>query len=139
MPPCYLWMQEHIFQDLMVFILLSAVPESELGLNMGAGKPMVFPKWVTWVQVWFSFLAHCGTLLPIPWYHGYVQVNSNKVILIFTVFFLLFFSVFSVNSSCHTVMEPNMALSATHTSLLLTINPLSPLTPTPIQLQKQCK
>ena len=84
-------MQEHIFLDLMVFILLSAVPESELGLNTGAGKPAVFPKWVMWVQVWFSFLAHCGTPLPIPWYHGYVWVDSNKVILIFTVFFLFLF------------------------------------------------
>src|ERR1700683_231491 len=110
MPPCYLWMQEHIFKGLMVFILLSAGPESELRLNTGAGKPAVFSKWVTWVQVWFSFLAHCGTLLPVPWYHGYVQVNSNKVILIFT-FFSYFFSIFSVNSSCHTVMEPTMALS----------------------------
>ena len=95
MPPCYLWMQEHIFQDLMVFILLSAGPESELGLNTGAGKPVVFRKWVMWVRVWFSFLAHCGTPLPIPWYHGYVRVNSNKVILIFTVFFLFLLAFFS--------------------------------------------
>ena len=51
-------MQEHIFKDLMVFILLSAGPESELGLNMGVGKPVVFPKRVMWVRVWFSFLAH---------------------------------------------------------------------------------
>jgi hypothetical protein len=62
-------------------------------LTTGVGKPAVFPKWVPWVRVQFSFLAHCGTLLPVPWYHGYVQVNYSKVNLILTVFFLIFFIV----------------------------------------------
>ena len=64
-----------------------------------------------------------GTLLPIPWYRRYVQINYNNVILIFT----FFFNVFSVNSSCHTMTEPNVASLAAHTS---------PLTPTLIPPQK---
>ena len=72
-----------------------------LGLNTCASKPRVFPKWVPWVQVQFSFLAHHGTLLPIFQYHRYVQVSYNKVTLIFTVFFSysigVFFSKFIVS------------------------------------------
>ena len=64
-----------------------------IGLNTGAGKPAVLPKQVTRVRVRFSFLAHRGTPLPVLRYCGYVRVNPNKVILIFTLFFL-FFSVF---------------------------------------------
>jgi hypothetical protein len=64
-----------------------------VGLNKGAGKPAVLPKRVTRVRVRFSFLAHRGTPLPVPRYFGYVRVNSNKVVLIFIVFFLNIFSV----------------------------------------------
>ena len=83
-----------------------------LGLNTGAGKPAVLPKWVMQVQVRFSFLAH---RYPYLQYFEYAQVNSNMVILIFTVFslfFPLFFSKFIMSHHDGT----NMALSATHTS-----------------------
>ena len=44
----------------------SAISHDEsIGLNTGAGKPVVLPKWVTWVWVQFSFLAHCSTPLPV--------------------------------------------------------------------------
>ena len=63
--------------------------------------------------------------------------GTHKVILIFTVFYLFFFSMFFlVNSLCHAVTEPDIALSATCTSWLLTINTHFPLTPTPTPLQK---
>jgi hypothetical protein len=65
--------------------------EGRLGLNTGAGKPTVFPKRVCWVWVWFPFLAHHGTPLPILRYCGYVRVNYNKVILNFIVCFSYFF------------------------------------------------
>src|ERR1700745_3928465 len=28
---------------------------------MGTGKPVGFPKWVTWVRVWCWVLVHCNT------------------------------------------------------------------------------
>ena len=33
-----------------------------LGFNTGTGKPVVFPKRVSWVQVQFWFLAYRDTL-----------------------------------------------------------------------------
>ena len=59
------------------------------------------------------------------------------VSLIFIVLKLFFLNVFLLlNSSRHTVTQPNMAMPATHTSSSLTIK-LSPLTPTPIPLQNK--
>src|ERR1700685_3910749 len=88
-----------------------------LGLNTGAGKPAVLPKQVTWVWVWFSFLAHHSTLLPVLRYFGYVWVNFNKVILIFTVFFLIFFQCFFFSKFITSHRDgTNMALSAMCTS-----------------------
>jgi hypothetical protein len=111
-----------------------------LGLNTGAGKPAVFPKRVWRVQVRFSFLAHRGTPLPVPRYCGYVRVNPNKVILIFTVFFFLFFfqCFFSKFITSRRDETKYGTVSRTHTFASYHQPTLS-FTPTPIQLQKQCK
>ena len=50
--------------------------------------------------------------------YGYVQVNYNMVSPIFIVFFFLLFLL--LNSSRHTVMQPNMAMPIVHLSLPLT-------------------
>ena len=126
---CDVWLMNHL-----KLYSIGALMQ-HLGLNTGAGKPTELPKRVMRVQVRFSFLAHHGTPLPVPWYFGYVRVNSNKVILIFTVFFLFSFGIFSVNSSRHTVTEPIWLCQPR----IYLGNPLSPLTLTPIPLQKQCK
>ena len=63
-------------------------------------------------------VAHC---VPIPRYHKYAWVNYNKVRINLIVLKLVFKNIFSVNSRCHTMTEPNMVVSAVHISLLLTI------------------
>ena len=35
---------------------------SAIGCNMGMGKPEVFPKQVSQVQVWYLISTHCSTL-----------------------------------------------------------------------------
>jgi hypothetical protein len=98
---------------------------------MGTSKPIVFQKWVAWVRVWWWSSAHCDTLRTVVlwvWTRKLQQGDPN-----FSLIFPFFTSVFSVNSGCHTVKEPNMAQSAT-CIFLLTINSL--LFPTPIPLQK---
>jgi hypothetical protein len=47
-----------------------------LGFSMGTEKPMVFPKWVLWVQVQYWILAHCS----IPCTHTAVsQVFTSRL------------------------------------------------------------
>ena len=109
-----------------------------IGLNMGSGKPMVFPKWVAQVWVRFLFLAHHSTPLPIT---TVSQVCTGKLWECepnFYCFFTYILSIFiSVNLLCHTVMEPYIWLH--QPCIHLHLQSTSPLTPTPIPLQKQCK
>jgi hypothetical protein len=76
--------------------------------------------------------------VPVPRYHGYftgiLRQGDHNFYCFETHFFsyLIFFF-----PSCHGVTQPNMALPATCTCLPLTIKlSNSPLTPTPISLQK---
>jgi len=101
-----------------------------LGLNMGTGKPTVFPKWVSWVRVRFWFLAH---RVPVPQCsgvagtHRFIVVSLSPFFLHFKLGFVLFFSLLFY--LCHIVMEPNMAVRAACTS--------SPLPPPP-QVHPHC-
>ena len=60
-------------------------------------------------------VAYC---VPVPQYCGYVWLNYSRVGHIFSVFkpfFSLFF--FWLNSLCHDVTQPNIAMAAACTSL----------------------
>ena len=58
---------------------LFPIPPSWLALNMGTGKPEVFPKQVVWVWVRSWILAHHGTLrtyTAVSWvFTGILQMD----------------------------------------------------------------
>ena len=61
-----------------------------LALNMGMGKPVVIPKWVSqvWVQLWL--LPHCNTPCTHAAVSRYLWVYYSRVILIFFCFEMCF-------------------------------------------------
>src|SRR5882672_9004879 len=77
------------------------------------------------------------TVYPYRGITGISRVYYNRVRIFFVVFFSYLIVVFSMNSLCHSVTQPYMALPAVRTSSPLTTK-LSPLLLTPIPLQK-CK
>ena len=64
-----------------------------LGFKMGTGIPVVFPKWVPWVQVWFWILAHHGTPCT-PRCCGYSMGKLQWVIFTIHYFYSHFFPIF---------------------------------------------
>ena len=119
-----------------ISVVYNVWEEEGVAFNMGMGKPVVFPKRIAQVQVWWWNSAHHDT----PCTHTVVlQVWTGKLQqgdLNFSLIFPFFTSVFSVNSGCHTVMEPYMARSAA-CIFLLTINSL--LSYTPICYELYCQ
>ena len=62
-----------------------------VGFCTGTGIPMVFPKWVTRVRVWYWILAHCAHHIPIPQCHGYSRVNYLVVVSFLCIIFIAIF------------------------------------------------
>ena len=78
--------------------------QSVLGFSMGTGKPVVFPKRVLWVRIWYWILAHQSTpciRTTVLWVFMGIFLSTDE----FHINFLLVF--ISVISSCHTVTQPN--------------------------------
>ena len=86
---------------------------------MGTGIPTVFGPQVLWIQVWCLKLWPMAILQPVPT-ASVLHVSTSTLLShhqqihhqppYFFCFFLYFLVAFSINSLCHTVTWPNMAL-----------------------------
>jgi len=84
--------------------ILCAVCQTAVGVgfHMGMGPmgiPNMFPKWVTWVQVWYWMLAHHGTpylYCSVMGIHGLISNGKSFYILSLLLFLKYFISLLKV-------------------------------------------
>jgi hypothetical protein len=102
-----------------------------LSQSLNSFKPVA--QWVGWRPHWtcvkqLGYLTGTGTVLDFgtPWHTVYpccgvagICGYISKVIRILIIFSGFFIIIFPLSWSCHTVMQPNVALWATCTSLSL--------------------